>query len=122
MLYAKIERETITVLVYEQKNDPQLVDDPRKPKWVPVVEESQPAYDRTTHRLRSDEVVTLDTVTRGWAIEPLPSGPTVDEIYDQTIKNERVLKAAVLALNDGTFVPGAALTGTKLKQIIRAKM
>lgn len=35
---------------------------------------------------------------------------------------DRVLKAVVLALNDGTFVPGSGYTGAQLKSIVKAKL
>ena len=54
-------------------------------------------------------------------IAPRPP-PTLDEIYDRTIQTERVLKAVVLALNDGSFLPGLKKTNAQLKAIIKAKM
>jgi len=54
--------------------------------------------------------------------DPAPPGPTLDDIYDQTILNQQVLKALALALNDGSFVPGDNLTNAALKAIVKAKM
>lgn len=54
--------------------------------------------------------------------DPLPTPPTNDEIYDQVIQAQKVLKAVVLSINDGTFVPGAGVTGAVLKAIIKANM
>ncbi len=54
--------------------------------------------------------------------DPPPPAPTLDEIYDQTILNQRVLKALALALNDGSFVPGSDLSNAQLKAAIKAKM
>lgn len=51
-----------------------------------------------------------------------PAPPTNDEIYDRTIQTQKLLKAVVLAINDGTLVPGANLTGAQLKAIIMDKM
>lgn len=48
--------------------------------------------------------------------------PTNEEIYDATIQTQKLLKAVVLSLNDGTFVPGAAISNAALKAIILAKM
>ncbi len=53
---------------------------------------------------------------------PPPPPPTLDEIYDQTIQNQKVLKALVLCLNDGSIVPGANVTKSALKTAIKAKM
>ena len=54
--------------------------------------------------------------------DPPPDPPTLDDIYDQTIQNQRVLKAVVIAINDGSLVPGANLTGPQIKAIIKATM
>ena len=51
-----------------------------------------------------------------------PPPLTLDEIYDQTIQNQRLLKALVLCLNDGSIVPGANVSGADLKTAIKAKM
>lgn len=48
--------------------------------------------------------------------------PTIDEIYDATILQQRVLKAVVLAINDGTLTVGGNRTPAQLKAIIKAKM
>ena len=56
------------------------------------------------------------------AADPPSPPPTNDEIYDQVIQNQKVLKAVVLALNDGSFVPGANASGADLKTAIKAKM
>jgi len=53
---------------------------------------------------------------------PEPDPPTIDEVYDQTIQNQKVLKALALCLNDGSFVPGSNHTGAQLKAIVKAKM
>lgn len=62
------------------------------------------------------------TVTDPNPPPPPPPPPTIDQIYDQTLLNERVLKAVVLALNDGSLPVGANLTGPQLKTIIKAHM
>lgn len=70
---------------------------------------------------------------RNWLIDPVakslsvvanpPSpGPTNDEIYDQVIQNQHVFKAYVLAVNDGSVVPGSNMTGAALKAAVKAKM
>lgn len=51
-----------------------------------------------------------------------PPPPTSEEIYAEVMQNQAVLKAVVLSLNDGTFVPGANLSNTDLKTIIKSKM
>lgn len=51
-----------------------------------------------------------------------PPPPTADEIYDQTMQNQKLLKALVLCINDGTIVPGANVSGAALKAAIKDKM
>ncbi len=55
-------------------------------------------------------------------MNPIPPPPTNDEIYDQVIQNQKVLKAVVLSINDGTLVPGADAAGGTLRSIIKANM
>ena len=52
----------------------------------------------------------------------VPPPPTTDEIYDAVIQNQKVLKAIVLSLNDGTLVPGANVSNATLKAIVKANM
>lgn len=54
--------------------------------------------------------------------DPPPTPPTNDEIYDQVIQNQKVFKGYVLAVNDGSIVPGAGMTGAQLKTAVKAKM
>ena len=54
--------------------------------------------------------------------DPLPPPPTADQIYDQVIQNQKVLKAYILAVNDGTITPGSNMTGAQLKAAVKAKM
>lgn len=51
-----------------------------------------------------------------------PTPPTLDQIYDDLILAQRLLKAVVLALNDGSLPVGTNKTGAQLKAIIKAKM
>ena len=51
-----------------------------------------------------------------------PPEPTLDEIYDQQIQTNKLIKGIVLSLNDGSFVVGSAYTNAELKSIIKAKM
>ena len=54
--------------------------------------------------------------------DPPPAPPTNDEIYDQVITNQKVFKGYVLAVNDGSIVPGSNMTGAQLKAAVAAKM
>jgi len=51
-----------------------------------------------------------------------PPALTNGEIYDIVMLNEKVLKAVILALNDGTFVPGSNYTNAQLKTGIKNRM
>ena len=54
--------------------------------------------------------------------DPPPSPPTDDEIYDMFIKTQRAFKGYVLAVNDGSIIPGSNMTGAQLKSAVKAKM
>ena len=53
---------------------------------------------------------------------PPPPPPTNDQIYDEVIQNQRVFKGYVLAVNDGSIVPGSNMTNAALKAAVKAKM
>ena len=73
---------------------------------------------------------TVNATNDGWEITPenqalkdaAETPPTNEEIYDATVQNQKLLKAVVLSLNDGTFVPGANISNSALKAIITANM
>lgn len=54
--------------------------------------------------------------------DPPPPPPTADEIYDAVIARDRVFRAYVLAVNDGSIVPGANMSGADIKTAIKARM
>ena len=65
----------------------------------------------------------------GWSYDgvtftapPTSSPPTNDQIYDQVIQSQKVFKAYILAINDGSIVPGSNMTGSALKAAVKAKM
>lgn len=47
---------------------------------------------------------------------------TLDQIYDAELQTQRLLRAVVLALNDGTLPVGQNRTGAQIKTAVRAKM
>ncbi len=51
--------------------------------------------------------------------EPLP---TNSELYDQNIKQNKVFKAYVLAVNKGTIVPGSNMSGAAIKTAVEDEM
>ena len=51
---------------------------------------------------------------------PLPS--TNDEIYDQVIQAQKVFKGYMLAINDGSIIPGSNMADVQLKAAVTAKM
>lgn len=55
-------------------------------------------------------------------VDPPPAPPTNDQIYDQVIKTQKVLKAYILAVNDGSIMPGSDMTGAQIKARVKAKM
>ena len=56
--------------------------------------------------------------------DPEPAPPTNEEIYDQTMQNQKLLKAMVIALNKaGAFSPtGTVLSNPVLKTLIKGEM
>ncbi len=54
--------------------------------------------------------------------DPPPTPPTNDEIYDRAIQIQRVFKGYVLAINDGSIVPGSNMTGAQIKAAVKEKM
>ena len=54
--------------------------------------------------------------------DPAPPPPTLDEIYDEFIRTQRAFKGYVLAVNDGSIVPGSNMTGAQLNAAGKAKM
>ncbi len=54
--------------------------------------------------------------------DPPPPPPTNDQLYDQVIQNQKVFKGYVLAVNNGSIVPGSNMTGAQLKAAVKANM
>lgn len=54
--------------------------------------------------------------------DPPPPPPTNDEIYDQVIQVQKAFKAYVLAVNDGSIVPGSNMTNAALKAAVVVNM
>ncbi len=79
----------------------------------PILADGDPGSERTSRVEPSTEVLELDP-------DNLP--PTKDEIYDQVLKNRKVFRAYVLAINDGSIVPGSNMTAAQLKAAVKAKM
>lgn len=66
-----------------------------------------------------------DWLGQGNTPDPVDSPPpplTNDEIYNIAIQNQKVLKAIVLSINDGTLVTGANVSNAALKVIVKANM
>jgi tRNA U34 5-carboxymethylaminomethyl modifying GTPase MnmE/TrmE len=65
--YAKVDRASLEILARENKENPNLVDDPRKPKWVPLVyDKTRPVFDEDKELLEQKEIVSLDRVEIVW--------------------------------------------------------
>lgn len=73
-----------------------------------IVNDGEPTY---------DPVADTVTITRTLS-EPVP--PSLDEIYDEVMKTQRVFKAYALGVNDSSIVPG--MTPAQLKAAVKAKM
>ncbi len=79
----------------------------------PTLPDGDPGSERTSRVDPSTKALELDS-------DNLP--PTKDEIYDQVLQNQKVFKAYVLAINDGSIVPGSNMTGAQLKAAVKAIM
>ncbi len=85
---------------------------PNNIAW-PTLPDGDPGGEKTSR---------VDPGTGGLELNPDSLPPTHDEIYDEVIKNQRVFKAYVLAVNDGSIVPGSNMTGVALKAAVKDKM
>lgn len=54
--------------------------------------------------------------------DPPPAPPTNEEIYNNTLQNEKILLALIKSLNNGNFTPGSNLTLDQVKTIIKGNM
>ncbi len=66
----------------------------------------------------------VDPAAKTVSVVPIPPPPPPgnDELYDQNIQQNKVFKGYVLAVNDGSIVPGSKMTGPQLKAAVKAKM
>ena len=69
--------------------------------------------------INADDTVTLMTVAEQAAVDEAELKAEKDNLSTHL---DRVLKAVILALNDGSFVPGSNYTPVQLKTIIRGKL
>ena len=50
--------------------------------------------------------------------DPDPEPPTKAELITQALNNKKHFKALVLALNDGSFIPGSNYTNQQIRDIL----
>lgn len=96
-------------------------------QFVPTSEECFPVASALKWVQVADDVTDADTFVNNAVVKAPPPPappppPTLDDVYDQVLRDQRVVKAIVMAINDGTLVVGGNKTGTQLKSIIKAKM
>ncbi len=96
-------------------NDVAFIDVSEAPDQIlwPTLPDGSPGNERTSR---------VDPGTGGLEFNPDNLVPTKDETYDQVLQNQKVFKAYVLAVNDGSIVPGSNMTGAALKAAVKAKM
>ena len=92
-----------------------FIDAPEAPDQIswPTLPDGDAGSEQTSRVNLSTLLLELDS-------DNLP--PTKDEIYDQVLQNQKVFKAYVLAINDGSIVPGSNMAGAQLKAAVKAKM
>ena len=97
--------------------------------WLPVIL-INPAFDDATQiktgpiggQLGDAVSVNADDVTVEFTVRNKTAQELDDEKDEQASNQLESLKALVLALNDGSFVPGSNHTNAQLKAIIKAKL
>ncbi len=70
----------------------------------------------------SEQTSRVNLTTKLLELNPSNLPPTNDEIYDQVIQNQKVLKAYILAVNDGSIMPGSNMGNAQLKAAVKAHM
>lgn len=55
-------------------------------------------------------------------LEAINAEPSNELLYDQSLQQNKVLRALITALNEGALTPGLSITETELKAIICSKM
>ena len=87
-----------------------LVDDYRGDTW----------YTAAGDPVEITDLGTPDAILQQVAPPPVP--PTDDEIYNAVMQNKGVIKALIMALNDGTFIPGSNYTAAQIRAGIKARL
>ncbi len=66
----------------------------------------------------------VDPVLKTLSVDLIPPTPppTNDEIYNQVIQNQTVLRAYMLAVNDGSIIPGGNMGVVQIRAAVKAKM
>jgi hypothetical protein len=93
-------------------------------RWLALVIVKPDADGNTQVRTGPVDVVTATEVTRTWTVR---SKTAAELSADKDVKAERIVtsegcKALLLALNDGSFVPGSDYTNDQIKAKIKAKL
>ena len=72
----------------------------------------------------ADNTVTTDRTWEniGFDAPQVATPPTLDDIYDDVIQQQRVFRGYVFAINDGTIGPGSNMTPADIKAAVKAKM
>jgi hypothetical protein len=88
-------------------------------KWLPYVKVYPPFNNSTQIRTGPVDTVTDTDVTREWTVRNKTAQELDDDKDNQVLSKMKWLKPLMLALNDGSFVPGQNLSNAKLKAIIK---
>jgi hypothetical protein len=91
-------------------------------RWLPITI-TNPDYNGAI-QVKEGPVLTVNTdnVTRVWTVRSKTAQELDDEKDASASSRLQSMKALVLALNDGSFVPGQNLTNVQLKAIIKAHL
>lgn len=106
---------------YSQPLDPGAL---KRVNGVPLLrplKESIPVFDPATHAIGGHSYAVFDDrVEKSYTLVALPPPATASETYDRALQDDRVLKAAILSLADGSLRSG--MTIEQAKAAIVAKM
>ena len=127
-LYAKIDRDSGALIKKKEYNNTNFSTQ-HQHLWVPVEVESTPEYNERTQRLvRHKRAAPLpaDETTK-WLEGFIVENKTAEELVKEQdaiakLATMGVLKGLVLALSDGSFVPGSNMTVSQIQEVIREKL
>ena len=88
-------------------------------KWLPLVVVDPTPSGPSQIKEGPTVVVTATEVTKTWTVRALTAAEITARQNGQAAQTIAGMSPLILALNDGSFVPGQNLTNTQLRNIIK---